>query len=191
RLAPENPHPAQLEDCVSVYKRLLSEGTKAENIVVGGDSAGGNLTLTTLLHLRDKGLPLPAGAVLLAPATDLTLSDESYFENGETDPILSDVGIFWWLACFISETEAKDPSISPLFAELKGLPPLLFQVSTSEMLHCDTTRFVDKARKAGVDVTMEAWHDTFHVFQSSGLDELPESKEALDNIGSFVAKLFE
>jgi len=190
RLAPENTHPAHLEDCVAVYKWLISNGTKAENIIMGGDSAGGHLTLTTLLYLRDNGLPLPAGAILLAPATDLSLSDESFFNNGETDPVLSDAGLFWWFSSYISSSDAKDPSVSPLFADLKGLPPLLFQVSSCEMLYSDTTRFVEKARDSGVDVTMEVWDDMLHVFQSSGLEELPEAQEALDNIKSFADKVF-
>jgi len=190
RLAPENPHPAQLEDCVAVYKWLLANGTKPENIIIGGDSAGGHLTLTTLLYLRDNGLPQPAGGVLLAPATDLSLSDESYFTNGETDLILADLGIYWWLGCYTTGADVKDPYVSPLYGGPEGLPPLLFQVSTNEMLYSDTTRFVEKAQKAGVDITLQTWNDTVHVFQFYDPELLPEGKAALDNIGVFAARLF-
>lgn len=191
RLAPEYPHPAQREDCVAVYKWLISNYTKPENIIIGGDSAGGHLTLTTLLHLRDNRVPLPAGAVLLSPATDLSMSDESFFNNGETDPILSDIGLFWWLSSYISSYDVKDPSISPLFGDLMGLPPLLFQASSSEMLYSDTTRFVEKAKDTGVDVTMEIWEDMPHVFQSFGLEVLQETQEALDNINKFTHRIFD
>lgn len=190
RLAPEHTHPAHLEDCVAIYKWLISNGAKAENIIIGGDSAGGNLALTTLLYLRDNDWPLPAGAVLLSPATDLALSDESFFNNGETDPLLSEVGIYWWLASYIAGSDAKDPSVSPLFADLKGLPPLLFQVSSCEMLYRDTTRFVEKARDAGVDVTMEVWDDMPHVFQASVSEGLLEAQEALAKIKNFAASVF-
>ncbi len=188
RLAPEHPHPAPLEDCIAVYNWLLSTGIRPENIIIAGDSAGGSLTLTTLIRLRDEGIPLPGGAVGLSPSTDITLSDDSYFENGETDPILADIGLFWWIIAYLAGTDPGDSLVSPLFADLKGLPPLLFQVSTCEMLYCDSTRFVDKARDAGVDVTLETWDDMLHVFHGFGLHELPEAKEAIAHIGDFVRK---
>ena len=190
RLAPENPHPAQLEDCVTAYKWLISSGTEPEDIIICGDSAGGHLTLTTLLHLRDNGLPLPAGAILLSPVTDLTHSEKSFFKNGETDPVLSDIGVFWWDISFVSGSQANDPAVSPLFADLKGLPPLLFQVSSSEMLYSDTTRFVEKAKDSGVDVTMEVWEDMPHVFMNSGLGTLPEAREAINNMSEFTIRIF-
>ncbi|MFB0561326.1 MAG: alpha/beta hydrolase [Candidatus Lokiarchaeia archaeon] len=190
RLAPENPHPAQLEDCTTAYKWLLSTGIKPENIVIAGDSAGGNLTLTTLVKLRNDGIPLPAGGVCLSPATDWTGSDESFFENAETDPVLADIGLFWWIPAFLAGADPSDPLISPLHADLKGLPPLLLQASTSEMLFGGSKRFVEQAKAAGVDATLETWDDMPHVFQSFGLRELPEAKEAIAKIGEFVQKLF-
>jgi acetyl esterase/lipase len=92
RLAPEHPYPAQLEDCTSAYKWLLSQGLRPKNIIIAGDSAGGSLTLTSLLKLRDEGIPLPGGAVCISPSTDISFTDDSYFENGETDPILETWG---------------------------------------------------------------------------------------------------
>ncbi len=190
RLAPEHPFPAQLEDCVKAYKWLLSQGIKAENIVIAGDSAGGNLTLTTLLKLRDEGIPLPVGAVALSPATDFTDNSNSFFENAETDPILADRGIFWWLTAFLAGADPNNPFISPILADLKNLPPILIQVSTSEMLYDHSTRFIERAKAAGVDATLQEWKDTIHVFQGFGLYDLPEAKEAIIKIGDFILNLF-
>ncbi|MEM2134165.1 MAG: alpha/beta hydrolase [Candidatus Freyarchaeota archaeon] len=191
RLAPEHPHPAQLEDCTKAYKWLLSKGIKPKNIVIAGDSAGGNLTLTTLLKLRDEGIPLPAGAVCLSPATDWTGSDESFFENAKTDPVLADVGLFWWIPAFLGGADPSDPLISPIYGDLKGLPPLLVQASTSEMLFGGCKRLVERAKRAGVNATLQTWKDMPHVFQSFGLYDLPEAKEAIAKIGEFIQKLFE
>lgn len=190
RLAPEHPHPAALEDCVNAYKWLLSQGFKSENIIIAGDSAGGNLTLTTLIKLRDDKILLPAGAVALSPATDLTDSSETFYKNAKTDPILADRGVFWWTTSFLAGADPNDPYISPLQANLKELPPILIQVSTSEMLYDHSTRFIERAKKAGVNAILQEWNDTIHVFQGFGLHVLPEAKEAIDKIGEFVRNLF-
>ena len=190
RLAPEHPFPAQLEDCVNAYKWLLTQGFKAENIVIAGDSAGGNLTLTSLIKLRDDGIPLPAGAVALSPSTDYTDNSETFYKNAPTDPILADIGVFWWLTAYLAGEDQENPLISPLNADLKGLPPILLQVSTSEMLYDHSTRFAEKAKAAGVDVTLQEWKDTIHVFQGFGLHDLPEAKEAIIKIGEFIQQLF-
>ncbi|TKJ23007.1 MAG: alpha/beta hydrolase [Promethearchaeota archaeon Loki_b32] len=190
RLAPEHPFPAQLEDCVNVYRWLLTQGFKAENIVIAGDSAGGNLTLTSMIKLQDDGIPLPAGAVALSPATDYTDNSETFYKNAKTDPILADIGVFWWLTAFLAGEDPENPLISPLNADLKGLPPILLQVSTSEMLYDHSTRFAEKAKAAGVDVTLQEWKDTIHVFQGFGLHDLPEAKEAIIKIAEFIKKLF-
>jgi acetyl esterase/lipase len=190
RLAPEYSHPAPLEDCVKAYKWLLSQGIKAENIVIAGDSAGGNLTLTSLIKLRDEGIPLPAGAIALSPATDFTGDSKTFYENAKTDPILADIGVFWWTTAFLAGANPSDPLISPLFADLKGLPPILIQVSSSEMLYDHSTRFIERAKVAGVDITLQEWRDTIHVFQFFGLRDLPEAKEGLIKIGEFIQNLF-
>jgi len=187
-LAPEHPYPAALEDCTAVYNWLLSRGFKSENIVIAGDSAGGYFTLMTLVRLRNDGTYLPAGAVCLSPATDLALTSvrvQSYIENGPIDPVLADLGIFWWAEAYLAGADPRSPLISPLYADLKGLPPILIQVSTSEMLYDDSTRFVERAEAAGVDVTLQTWDETLHVFQAFGL---PESKEAITKISEFVRK---
>ncbi len=189
RLAPEHRHPAHLEDCVACYKCLLSNKVAPGNIVVAGDSAGGNLTLATLLYLRDNRIPLPAGAVLISPSTDLTHSDETYFANGATDPILADSGVFWWKTAYAGDLDLTNPLISPLRGDMAGLPPLLFQVSTSEMLYGETRRCAEKAGNAGVDVTLETWDDMLHVFQQFGLHRLKEADEALAGIGAFIQRV--
>ena len=191
RLAPEHPYPAALEDCTAVYNWLLSTGITPKNIVIAGDSAGGNLTLTTLIKLRDDGTPLPAGAVCLSPATDLAGVDESFFENAETDPILADVGLFWWTPAYLAGADPSDPLVSPIYADLRGLPPLLIHVSTSEMLYSASTRLAERAKAAGVGVILETWDDMPHVWHAFGLHDLTESKEAIARIGEFIKRLFD
>ncbi len=190
RLAPEHPFPAGLEDCVKAYNWLLSRGFRSENIVIAGDSAGGNLTLSTLIKLRDDGIPLPAGAVAMSPGIDYTNNSKTLLENAKTDPILADTGIFWWAPAFLAGADPNNPLVSPVFADLKGLPPILIQVSKSEMLYDHSTRFVERAKTAGVDATLQEWEDTIHVFQGFGLHDLPEAKEALIKIGEFIKELF-
>ena len=190
RLAPEHPFPTPLEDCLTAYSWLLSLGYKPENIVITGDSAGGNLTLATLLKLRDSKFPLPAAGVVISPSTDFTFSDDSFFTNGETDPILADVGLFWWFSAYSAGVDHTDPLISPLFATLEGLPPLLIHVSTCEMLYSDSIRFVEKAKSAGVEVELETWDEMPHVHQSFGLGFLPEAEESINGIARFLKTVF-
>ncbi|MFW9971184.1 MAG: alpha/beta hydrolase [Candidatus Odinarchaeota archaeon] len=190
RLAPEYPFPASLEDCVKAYIWLLSQGIDSKNIVIAGDSAGGNFTLTTLIKLRDEGIPLPIGAVALSPPTDFTDENKSLYENAKTDPILGDIGIFWWIPAYLAGADPNNPLISPIQADLKKLPPILIQVSTSEMLYDNSTRFIKRAKAAGVDATLQEWNDTIHIFQGFGLNDLPEAKEALNKIAEFIKNLF-
>ncbi len=187
RLVPEDPHPAALEDCVSAYKWLLSSGIESNHIIISGDSAGGYYTLLTLLKLRDAGITLPAGAVCLSPSTDMAQKGQSVIKNCYTDVILGDLGYIWWIHSHLAGKNPLDPSVSPLYANLKGLPPILIQASTSEMLFDDSRRFFKRAKEAGVDITMQTWDDTLHVFQNT--PELPESKEAIEKIKKFVQNL--
>ncbi|NHI94901.1 MAG: alpha/beta hydrolase [Candidatus Lokiarchaeota archaeon] len=191
RLGPEYSLFASLDDSVTVYKELLSTNISPQKIIIAGDSAGAHLTITTLLKLRDEGIPLPAGAILMAPLTDMTLSDATFFINSETDPILADVGFFWWGEAAIGgkETELTNPIVSPLLADLSGLPPLLFQASPCEILYSDSVRFVQKAKAAGVDVTLQTWDEMPHNFQLFVYRGLPEAKEAIAKIGEFVQKI--
>jgi len=185
RLAPEEPHPADLEDCVSVYKWLLSSNYQSKKIFIAGDSAGGTLTLLTLLKLRDEGVSLPAGAICLCPATDMAQTGESVKKNCYTDIVLGDLGYIWWFQAHIAETDPYDPAVSPLYADLDGLPPILIQASTSEMLFDDSKRFFERAKKAGVDITLQTWDDTLHVFQNTNL---PEAGEAMVQIKIFTER---
>ncbi len=190
RLAPKHPFPAPLDDCVNAYKWLLSNDFKNDHIIIAGDSAGGNLTLTTLLKLRDQGIDLPAGAICISPATDFTLADDSFFKNAETDPGLADLGIFWWNVAYLAGDDPRNPYISPLFADLKGLPPILVQASSCEMLYSDATRFVEKAKKAGTNAILQSWDDMTHVFQGLRHELIPEVKDAISKIADFTNQLF-
>jgi monoterpene epsilon-lactone hydrolase len=195
RLAPEHSYPAQLEDCTAAYRWLLSTGIKPKNIVIAGDSAGGSLTLTTLVKLRDDKIPLPIGAICLSPATDCTISRsdslaQTFWENAATDPVLADIGLFWWIPAYLGGADPSDPLVSPINADLKGLPPLLVQASTCEMLFGGCKDIVDRAKAAGVNATLQTWDNMVHVFQAFGLHDFPEAKEAIDKITKFVQKLF-
>jgi acetyl esterase/lipase len=185
RLAPENPFPAGLEDCISVYRWLLENGIAANHIVVAGDSAGGNLTLALLVALRDKGMPLPAGAVALSPATDLTGSSESYISRRHLDPVLSNLGSTTIVSDYITSHDPHEPYISPLFADLHGLPPILIHVGDHEVLLDDALRFAQGAREVGVDAQVVVWLEMFHVFQVF-IPFLPEARLAVSQIARFI-----
>jgi len=188
RLAPEEPHPAALEDCVSVYEWLLFSGLKPKNIIIIGSSAGGYYTLMTLLKLRDNGKPLPAGAICLSPSTDMTITGDSIYKNCSIDIILGDLGYVWWVESHLAGKNPSDPSVSPLHANLKNLPPILLQVSTSEMLFDDSKRFYERAKNAGVDISMQTWDDTLHVFHNF-LPDSVETIEAMEKIKKFTENL--
>jgi acetyl esterase/lipase len=183
RLAPEHPHPAAVEDCFAVYRELLDAGTDPGKLLLGGESAGACLALLAMLRARDEGLPLPAGAFCIGPVTDLAGTGESLRTNAPTDPILADIGTFWWIESYFGDTDPRDPGVSPLYADPAGLPPLLFQVSRSEMLYDDTRRFAAKATDAGVAVTLQEWDETLHAFHY--FPSLPEAGEAIENIGAW------
>lgn len=188
-LAPEKPFPAGINDCYTSYKWLLSTGVKPEKIFFGGASAGGNMTISTLLKIRDEGAPMPAGAVVLSPGIDYTPKSKTIFKNAPTDPVMADVGIFWWIPAYLNGQNPTNPLISPVFADLKGLPPTLVQVSTCEMLYDHSTRFIERAKEVGVKVFLQEWDDMPHVWQNYGLYDLPEAKEAIDKIGEFIKNL--
>jgi monoterpene epsilon-lactone hydrolase len=190
RLAPENRFPTHLNDCVYAYKWLLSEGFQPQDILIAGDSAGGALTLTTLLKLKYDHTPLPKGAICLSPVTDLSYTDETFYINAKKDPVLANKGIFWWTHAFAGGHNPHDPLLSPLFGDLKGMPPLLIQASTCEMLYGDAERFAITAKASGVNVKLETWEDMIHVFPYFGLKSFPEAQEAIDNIKKFVNKLY-
>jgi acetyl esterase/lipase len=193
RLAPEHPHPAGQEDCVAAYKWLLSKGIKPKNIIIGGLSAGGYYTLTTILRLKEEGIPLPLGAMCLSPGTDFRLeaADNSFFENAKTDPILADGGLLLFcIPAYAAGADLNDPLLSPVIADFKGFPPMLIQASSCEMLYSGSKRLAENAKKAGVDVTLETWDNVPHGFHVFGLNILPEAEDAINHIKSFVQRLF-
>ncbi len=187
RLAPEHPFPAGVEDTFSSYRWLLEKGFKPKEIVIGGDSSGGSQVITTLLQIRDAEVEAPAGAFALCPAIDYTNEGTTRYTNRQTD-YLSDAGIFWWDLSYLDGSDPYHPLISPLFTDLRGLPPMLIQVTSNEILYDHSTRFVQRAEASGVDITLQEWPDLMHVWQHYGLYELPEAKEALDRIGEFVRR---
>jgi len=183
RLAPAHPYPAALEDCLAAYRWLLVQGVDPHQLVVAGDSAGGNLTLTTLLALRQAGDPLPAAAVCLSPATDLSTAIRP--EDARKDPLLDPGAGQRWLEAYLAGQDPAQPLVSPLFGDLHGLPPILIQIGTDEMLYPDAIRFSEKARQSGVDLTLDIWEGMFHVWQLSA-PLLPEANQAIRKIGEYV-----
>lgn len=185
RLAPESPYPAAVDDAVAAYGGLVAAGTDPARVVVAGDSAGGGLALALLLRLRDAGSPLPAGAVVLSPWTDLTGSSPSITANEGTDIMLGRPLLEHWAASYLAGAPADQPDASPLHADLAGLPPLLVQVGDTEVLLDDGARFAAKADAAGVDVTLEVEPDMFHVWAFfAGI--VAESDAALDSAAAWI-----
>ncbi len=186
RLAPEHPFPAALDDAVAAYLGLLAEGVPAEGIVVGGDSAGGGLALAMLLRLRDAGHPLPAGAVLFSPWTDLTGRSTTLRSNARRDALFPGKGMERLTAPYLVTTDPANPLVSPLFGALHGLPPLLVHVGTHEVLLDDSRRLAEGARAAGTTVTLRTWPVVPHVWQ---MFRLPEAAASLDEAAAFARGL--
>jgi epsilon-lactone hydrolase len=188
RLAPEYPFPAGVDDAVQVYHGLLAQGLPADRIVIGGDSAGGELALSSALRLRAEGGPLSAAIVLLSPWLDLSLSGPTIESHAVIDPLVSRAAL---LACahdYLGQSDPHDPLISPVYAELHGLPPLLIQVGDHELLLSDSTRLAEKAQTAGIDVTLEVWPEMWHVWHGWAAT-LPEGQAALERIGEYVRQI--
>ncbi|MBN2386264.1 MAG: alpha/beta hydrolase [Anaerolineales bacterium] len=184
RLAPEHPFPAALEDAQKAYHWMLWQGVPVPGLVLGGDSAGGGLALATALSLRDAGEALPAALFLLSPWTDLTISGPSARERLDRDPVLSSPSE-WRPEEYAGLEPLTHPLISPLFADLEDLPPMLIQVGTEEILFDDSTRLAEMAHAAGIDATIEIWEGLWHVFQGFA-PYLPEAQKAIDSIGSYI-----
>lgn len=188
-LAPEDPFPAALEDSLKAYNWILSKGTDPSRICIAGDSAGGGLAIATVLALREKGIPLPAGVFCLSPWLDLTLSGESMIKNNKIDPILISSILEIYVNYYIGSYKATEPLISPLFADLHNLPPINIQAGGNEILMDDFIRFYEKAQQAGVDITLKIWDDMFHDFQL--IPFLPETKESLKQVSTFVSSVLD
>ena len=185
RLGPEHPFPAAVDDAVSAYQWLLQAGIAPNCIVIAGDSAGGGLTVATLLALRERGLPQAAAGVCISPWVDLTMTAESYTTKADVDPIVTRDGVTGMAQAYLQGQDAQTPLASPLFADLSGLPPLLIQVGTDEVLLDDSIQLEARAKAAGVEVTLEVWDEMIHVWHFF-YPILSEGRDAIARIGEFV-----
>lgn len=187
RLAPEHPFPAALEDCIRAHQWLLANGPTgpepAKATFIAGDSAGGSLTLTTLLALRDRKQPLPVCGIAISPCTDFTLASESL--RTVSDPIISASTMAVFREHYLGTRDPRDPLASPVFGDYRGLPPILIQLGEHEMLRDDSIRTAEKARADGAQVQLEIWAGMFHVFQSHE-PLLPEAREAIARAAKFL-----
>lgn len=185
RLAPENPYPAANDDCLNAYRWLIRKGYSPENIVLGGDSAGGWLALMTMLSLREACEPLPSAAFLLSPLVDLIYLDgETYQTRAKADPLNTREGIRLFADNFCPNHEKLKP-LSPLLQSLTELPRLLIQVGGDEVILSDCLRLAERAKQDGVQVSLEIWDEMWHIFQGFAA-MVPEAKKAINNIGEFI-----
>lgn len=188
RLAPEHPFPAALEDAAAAWRFLIDQGIAPGQIVIGGDSAGGGLTLALLTSLRDAGDPLPACGWLLSPWTDLTLSGDTLATLDAVDPIIHKPYLGELVDAYLpASIDRRDPRVSPLFADLVGLPPLLVQVGSNETLLADSVRLVEAAGVADVAATLEIWPHMIHAFPMWNA-HLDAGRRALAAAGAFMRR---
>nr|ATZ76156.1 monoterpene epsilon-lactone hydrolase [uncultured Acidithrix sp.] len=183
RLAPENPFPAALEDSLKVYLGLLSNGVDPQNIVIGGDSAGGGLSLATEVAIRDGGHSLPGKSFLFSPWTDLTASGDSLRLRNDIDPMLDAKGMKPAIQIYLNGADASDHRASPLLGDLSGLPPHLVFVGTDEILFDDSFRLIEKFHDCNVEATLEVGEGLWHVWPSF---PMPEADLALERVGEFI-----
>lgn len=183
RLLPENRYPACVDDAIAAYQYLLNEGISPKHIAIGGDSAGGGITLQTALRIRDEGLPQPGGLVCFSPWTDFTASGESIGVNGPFDPMVDPKMIGYLGSIVVGD---RDPvAMSPLFANLANMPPLFLQAGTKEVLFDDSTRLAKRYEEAGSKVVFQAWENMSHVFQAFPTF-VPEAIPAIEQAAAFL-----
>jgi monoterpene epsilon-lactone hydrolase len=186
RLAPENPFPAAVDDACAVYKWLVdNQRCRPAKMAIAGDSAGGGLTVATLVALRDSGAPLPAAAACLSPWIDLEVTGASVDTNANVDPLVSREVLLMFTQMYVGDRNPRMPLASPLHADLHGLPPLLIQVGSGEVLLDDARRLAERARTAGVKAELEVWPDLPHVWHWCA-PVLEEGQRAIERIGEFV-----
>jgi monoterpene epsilon-lactone hydrolase len=186
RLAPEHPYPAAVDDALAAYEALLRGGTAPSDIVFAGESAGGGLAIATLVNARDRGLPLPAAAFVMSPYADLTLAGTTMETKHDVDPLLSRENLQPRVTDYTSGQDAALALISPIFADLSGLPPLIIQAGTHEVLLDDAVRLARQAATADVEVTLDITPQVPHVFQAYH-PILDEAEAALDRAGQFLS----
>lgn len=186
RLAPEHPHPAALHDAMAAYRHLVHDrGIAPSRIVITGDSAGGGLALALVMALRDDGEPLPAGVAMFSPWTDLAGTGPSLDENSDRCAMFAGETIRRASHFYLGDMDPMHPLVSPLFGDFGGLPPLLLHASQDEVLRDDATRVADRARQAGVPVTLRLWRHVPHVWQFFAA-VLPEARESLHDAVAFI-----
>ncbi len=189
-LAPENPFPAALDDTISYYEWLTEDQTiSPSKIIIGGDSAGGGLTIATLLRLKDLEMELPTAAICLSPWTDLAMKGKTIETKADEDMFLKIWDLYFMASLYVQDHNPINPWISPLYGDLSGLPPLFIQVGSSEILLDDAVRIAKKAEMAGVEMEFKVWEDMIHVFQAFA-DWAPEAREAIEEIGDFARDQF-
>jgi acetyl esterase/lipase len=185
RLAPEHPHPAALDDALNAYRWVLDQGASPDRLSLAGDSAGGGLALALAIAIRDSDLPAPASLVLVSPWLDLRGDSPSMTENEKVDPMLKPAWSRQCATAYLGGREPEDPACSPLYARHEGLPPVLIQTGTDEIIVDDSIRFAERAREAGVDVTLQVFEGLWHEFQiHAGL--LREADQAIEEIAKFL-----
>jgi epsilon-lactone hydrolase len=182
RLAPKHPFPAALDDCVAAYSWLLKQGFSSEKIVTAGDSAGGNLTVTSMMKMRDSGIPLPAAGACLSPAVDFT--ERSSQNKDHKDPLLPPRAVKLYTKSYLGNNDAHNPLISPVYGNLSGLPPLLVHVGEDEILCESAMRLAERAKADGVDVRLEIYPRMWHVWQL--FLSIPQATQSLDDIAQFL-----
>ncbi len=187
RLAPEYPFPASLEDSMAVYRWLIDRGISPQKIVITGDSSGGSLAIALTVLLRDEGVPLPAALACLSPWADLELTGESLTTRAKVDPICSLAESQFHAARYLGEQDARAPLVSPIYADLHGLPPIFIQVGDREILLSDSIRLAERAREDGVFTELEVWEGMWHVWQLFAW-YVPEGRRAIEKIGAFIHK---
>jgi acetyl esterase/lipase len=185
RLAPEHPFPAAIDDTVGAYRFMLDSGVKPSRAVIAGDSAGGGLAVAALLAIRDAKLPLPGAAVCLSPWVDMEGTGESMRTKADADPMVASGSLGDMAAAYLGGKDPKTPLASPLYADLRGLPSMLIQVGTAEVLLDDSKRLAERARAAGVEAIYEPWENMIHVWQIF-VPMLDEAKQAVERIGQYI-----
>ena len=188
RLAPEHPFPAAVVDGLAAYEALLDSGIDPNHLTIGGDSAGGGLTMATLVSARDKGLPMPAGALLFSPWTDLTASGATIATNAAVDPTIGLKVIKASADHYLAGAEGNSPLASPIFADLRGMPPVFIQTGAVEVLLSDSETLRDRLTEAGSDCQLEVWDKMFHVWHAQW-PILSEARDAIDKAAAFVKRV--
>jgi len=186
-LAPEQPFPAAIESCFELYKSLIEDGINGNDIILGGDSAGGNIALVLMQRIKKHNLPMPVCSFLLSPATDMIQSGLSSVENRFSDVMFSLEAMLYFRQLYVKgDIDLHNEEISPLFSDFTGYPPCMIHVSSSELMRDDSTRLAEYMKAKGVDVKLQLWHNMPHVFGI--FEQLPESKVLVKQLSEFIDK---